>query len=75
MSEPKIKHEAPNYEAILNWCADNRPDILSQVKEILESGRNSRTEGMVFLLTIGFAAGRRYQMEHPELKSDCEYHR
>jgi|WetSurMetagenome_2_1015567.scaffolds.fasta_scaffold1394692_1 hypothetical protein len=69
------QERAPNVEAILDWCRKNRPDILTYVVRIVrESSWSSLQEGMLFLLTIGFAAGRLYQSEHPELSVHA-YHR
>ena len=54
--------EAPNIQAIYTWAENNRPDIVGHLKQIVDSGNDA----LLFLLTIGFAAGRQYQIDHPE---------
>lgn len=65
---------APNVEAVLKWVTKNRPDTLDHVKGIIEGPRGSLKEGLLFLLLVGFAAGRMYQREHPTL-GENDYHR
>ncbi len=70
--------KAPNLEAILDWVDARRPDVSEDVRGILAESwqKNKQAEALVFLLTIGFAAGRKYQQDHPTLNADhTEYHR
>lgn len=65
---------APNMEAILDWCRRNRPDILGDVSYLINAPDSLNQRGMLLLLVVGFAAGRLYQSEHPELSVHA-YHR
>ncbi len=69
--------KAPNYEAILDWVDQRRPDIADSIREVMigERANDASAKALVLLLVVGFAAGRRYQQRYPELKEDWEYHR
>lgn len=67
-------HPAPNMEAILDWCRRNRPDIVQDVSYLINAPDSLNQRGMLLLLVVGFAAGRLYQSEHPELSVHA-YHR
>lgn len=60
--------EAKNIKAIRRWCTEHRPDILDHIDRFLEAdeGGDGKATAMVFLLTIGFAAGREYQQKNPK---------
>lgn len=61
--------QAPNFEAIIEWTKENRPDCLDSVRQLLTN------DATAFLLSIGFAAGRKYQAKHPALDPRFGYHR
>lgn len=69
--------QAPNLAAILDWVERRRPDMLHQFREIIASERRSPGQGnaaaMMLLMTVGFQAGRQYQIDHPE-QGDHSYH-
>jgi hypothetical protein len=67
-------HAAPNMEAILDWCRRNRPDIVNDISYLINAPDTLNQRGMLLLLVVGFAAGRLYQSEHPELSVHA-YHR
>jgi hypothetical protein len=76
VSDEELK-KAPNIEAILDWVDARRPDVSGEIRGFLSMARHEprgKAEALVFLLTIGFAAGRKYQADHPELHPDI-YHR
>lgn len=56
MSEEKYPK---NFQAILDWCQENRPDL----KPVVEAERNN--DGFILLMTVGFEAGRRFQFQNP----------
>jgi hypothetical protein len=58
-------NQAPNIQAILAWVRKNRPDTLADFEAITTT--SSADGPLLFLLTVGFAAGRQYQIDHPEL--------
>lgn len=68
------ENKAPNVVAILDWCQRNRPDIVKDVKFLIDAPDSPNQRGMLLLLVVGFAAGRLYQSEHPELDLHA-YHR
>ena len=53
---------APNIQALYDWAENNRPDIVGHLKQIVDNG----DDALMFLLTIGFEAGRQYQIDHPK---------
>lgn len=63
------KKRGENIEAIINWVKKNRPDCLDSVEGFLalEDTGDDKGRAMVFLMAIGFQAGREYQHEHPTL--------
>ncbi len=69
--------QAPNFEAILDWVDEYRRDLGPFIRQTMAGARrqDASCEALVLLLVVGFAAGRRYQQRHPELKEDWEYHR
>ena len=58
---------AKNIQAILDWVRGNRPDLTTQIEAIVAAeARGAKTgRAAVFLLTIGFEAGRKFQRENP----------
>ena len=60
--------QAPNLQAVLDWVRANRPDVLAQFEEIArpDTRPDPRRDGFLFLITVGFQAGRQYQVDHPE---------
>lgn len=61
---PARKDEPKNVAGIRKWVKEHRPDVLPQVEDILENS-NRQQVALFFLMSIGFAAGREYQQEHP----------
>lgn len=49
----------PNVQAILDWCAQHRPDLGAVVEA------EKANPAFVMLLEIGFEAGRQFQHAHP----------
>jgi hypothetical protein len=64
---------APNLQAVLDWVKANRPDCLAQFESICTNDPGGHGHAFLFLITIGFQAGRQYQIDHPELDS-YSYH-
>jgi len=63
---PARKDEPKNVAGIRKWVADHRPDVLPYVENIMEyEGHDKHLNALFFLMSIGFAAGREYQQEHP----------
>lgn len=62
-------NQAPNRQAVLDWVQANRPDCWEYFCDIMEpDGPNdAHRDALLLLITIGFAAGRQYQIDHPEL--------
>lgn len=48
-----------NLQAILDWCAQHRPDLGA----VVEAEKNN--DAFIMLLTVGFEAGRQFQHDHP----------
>lgn len=61
---------APNLQAILDWCRENKPDSVAYIEQAMELDRRTPGDGpgsaMLLLLALGFQAGRQYQIDHPE---------
>lgn len=58
-------HEVEWVAAVLEWCRICRPDMVEQVREMID-GRQKPHEAFTFLLGIGFEAGRCFQHANPE---------
>ncbi len=58
---------AKNIQAILDWVRENRPDVTTQVEAFVAAEARGAETGRtaLFLLTIGFEAGRKFQRENP----------
>jgi len=74
MSNGSKVSDAPNIEAVLTWCQKNRPDIVKDIQFLIDAPDSPNQRGMLLLLVVGFASGRLYQSEHPELSVHA-YHR
>lgn len=48
-----------NLQAILDWCQKNRPDLHA----VVEAEKNN--DGFILLMTVGFEAGRQFQIDNP----------
>ncbi len=58
MPDPKTR-ELPNpIEETINWCRLNRPDCVDHLEQIYKKESN---QALLFLVTLGFAAGRVFQ--------------
>lgn len=53
-------------EEIRAWAQKHRSDILPQLLEIEQGQDVGPGPGLMFLLAIGFSAGRRYQHLNPD---------
>lgn len=49
-----------NLQAILDWCAEHRPDL----RPVVEAEKNN--DGFILLMTVGFEAGRVFQAKNPD---------
>lgn len=57
-------HEVEWIAAVLEWCRICRPDVVGQVREMVDS--MNRGGAFPFLLAIAFEAGRCFQDANPE---------
>jgi hypothetical protein len=56
-----------NFQAILDWVKEHRPDILDNVQTIIDKSSDV-TAASCFLMTVGFEAGRQFQHENPDME-------
>jgi len=57
--------ETPLDTAIIQWCANRRPDLVNYILGINES-TEERGEALRLLLAVGFEAGRHFQIANPD---------
>lgn len=55
------RKEPLNLVAIRKWVNTNRPDLSYQLDGIAQA------DALILLMTIGFEAGRQFQVEHPNI--------
>lgn len=57
-------HRAANIAAILDWCANYRPDIYANVQRVIELP-GDQGAAFTLLMTASFEAGRMFQTTVP----------
>lgn len=60
-------------QAILDWTQEHRPDLLPQVRKCLTPERELQ-ETIYALMSIGFEAGREFQVNNPEVPLNSPSH-
>ncbi len=66
MKARDVGGRARNMTAILDYCSEKRPDMLPQIKEVMEV-RGGLGDAFISLLCLGFESGREFQKDNPEL--------
>jgi hypothetical protein len=60
--------EPKNMVAIREWVNKNRPDLKGTLEPVFNNTAPiESSNGIILLLTIGFAAGREFQKSNPDL--------
>ncbi|MBU1179990.1 hypothetical protein KJ885_03530 [Patescibacteria group bacterium] len=61
---------AKNFDAIKKWVEKNRPDLMQQLSPIFDgTAQRKTTDAFILLLSVGFEAGRQFQIDNPDAPS------